>query len=107
MELVEIGDLRCDLDNLIFLIGDRNYSYLFSVDKRIEVVKLSIDVLEVVLKDLFFEKINRFAIVNTKFYLKNSPTGKKEIILANGVVLKVSRKKWRKFYISQNGIDTL
>lgn len=97
MELVEIGDLRCDLDNLIFLIGDRNYSYLFSVDKRIEVV----------LKDLFFEKINRFAIVNTKFYLKNSPTGKKEIILANGVVLKVSRKKWRKFYISQNGIDTL
>ena len=52
---------------------------------------------ELMLNDLGFIRINYHVIINTKFYIRNSEDGKKEIIMKNGTTLNVSRRKWKNF----------
>ncbi len=98
MRNIKIEEIMSNLDEIIFLIGNGNRSYLFLTDKRISTIKTSISNLDSILKDFSFMKINYHSIINTKFYVRNNPEGKKEIILKNGIVLKVSREKWKNFY---------
>ncbi len=97
MKRIEAEEIIGELDEIIFLIGNRDICYVFHVDKKIKVVKLSINAMDIILKEFSFIRINLYNIINTKFYLKNNPGRKKEIILKNGIILSVSRKVWKVF----------
>ena len=60
MKRIEAEEIIGELDEIKFLIGNRDICYLFHVDKKIKVVKLSINAMDIILKEFSFIRINLF-----------------------------------------------
>ena len=58
MKRIEAEEIIGELDEILFLIGNRDICYLFHVDKKIKVVKLSINAMDIILKEFSFIRIN-------------------------------------------------
>lgn len=97
MKYINEREMISKLDEIIYILGNRSYCYLFHTDQKISIIKLSINTLNISLRKVSFMRVNFYYIINTKYYLSNNPYRKKEIILKNGIILEVSRKAWKIF----------
>jgi DNA-binding LytR/AlgR family response regulator len=79
----------------IFFIGNSKCCFAFTLDHRIIKISYSLDVLDSELPKDCFLRINYYTIVNTKFLVHKNE--KREIIMKDGSIHKVSRQKWKAF----------
>lgn len=80
---------------LVFVIGNSKCCFATMQNQKITKIKCSLDVIDSDLSGNCFLRINYYTIINTRFYVGKQ--GKKEIILKDGSVHKVSRKRWNDF----------
>lgn len=80
---------------VIFIVGNGKCCFAFTLNNKIRKIKCSLDVLDSDLSEDCFLRINYYTIINTRFYVGKQ--GKKEIIMKDGSIHKVSRKQWNGF----------
>lgn len=81
-----------DSTSCMYVIGDKHRCYAFFHGSSFTPCRIPINKIENLLIDnICFIRINMYVIVNTKFYLRLHK--KREIIMKNGMVFKVSRSK--------------
>lgn len=96
MNSLTFEDIKNMYSDIIFVIGYDSICIVFFVDQRIKYIKESIFKIEQNIGGSYFVKIDYCTLVNTRYFIK-SIKETKEIILRNGFILKVSRRKWRLF----------
>jgi DNA-binding LytR/AlgR family response regulator len=94
LDIIDIHNIH---SNIIYIVGINGVCFIFLIDHKIKYLRESMKNVETILKDKNFIRINHHIIVNSKFYVRNHIEGKKEIIMKNGTVLKVSRRRWINF----------
>jgi DNA-binding LytR/AlgR family response regulator len=94
LSILDIHNIHSDI---IYIVGINGVCFLFLVDHKMKYLRGSMKNIESILKDKNFIRINYHVIINSKFYVKNHMGGTKEIVMRNGTVLKVSRRKWINF----------
>ena len=94
---LNILDIQNIYSDIIYIVGINGICFIFLVDHKLKYLKESMKNVELVLKDKNFVRINYHIIINSKFYIRNHVKGKKEIIMKNGIILKVSRRRWKDF----------
>lgn len=104
MVRLSIDNLSAIYQDIIYIVALDGICFVFLVNKKVKYVKHSMKALEEMFVNLGFVRINYFSIINTKYYVRNNPSGGKEIIMKNGIILSVSRRKWP-FFKLQNKSD--
>lgn len=84
-----------NIDKISCMIGNHNIVFIIFQDLSIKSYAISLKMVEDEVQLLYFEKINRDTLINTK-HLSVIKT-KRTIELKNGMKLMVSRKKWNLF----------
>jgi len=94
--MMEIGFDQNDFSKrAVLIIGNTKCCFAFTQDRRIIKINYSFKTLESELSKDCFLRINDHTIINTKFYVDKQ--GKKEIIMKDGSIHKVSRQRWNDF----------
>mgnify|MGYP003626594779 CR=1 FL=1 len=81
--------------HLVFIVGNSKCCFATTQNHRITKIKCSLDMLDSDLSEDCFIRINHHTIINTRFFVGKQ--GKKEIIMKDGSVHKVSRQRWNNF----------
>lgn len=99
IQSLQMIDIRFDQNDFgrktIFIIENAKCCFAFTQDRRIIKINCSFKTLESELSKDCFLRINDHTIINTKFYVDKQ--GKKEIIMKDGSIHKVSRQRWNDF----------
>ena len=80
---------------VIFFTGNSKCCFAFTSNHRIIKINRSLDILDSELSKDCFLRINYCTIINTKFFIRKN--GKREVMMKDGSVHKVSRQKWKGF----------
>ncbi|MDR1624526.1 MAG: LytTR family transcriptional regulator [Tannerellaceae bacterium] len=94
---LNILDILAIHPDIVYIVGMNGVCFVFLIDHKIKYLRESMKNIESMLKDKDFIRINYHIIINSKFYVRNHLGGKKEIVMKNGIVLKVSRRRWINF----------
>ncbi len=92
-----ILDLLSIHSDIIYIVGINGVCFIFLIDHKVKYLRVSMKSLESILGSKNFIRINYHIIINSKFYVRNHVEGVKEIIMKNGTILKVSRRRWKNF----------
>ena len=85
------GDLYLSLKDILFIEGDRNYSNIYLINNKKELVSKTLSNLEELLEDKGFFRCHKSFLVN-KSHIKND-TKSFEIKLTNNITIPISRRK--------------
>jgi hypothetical protein len=80
---------------MIFIVGNSKCCFASTQNRRIIKINCSLNILDSNLSEDCFLRINYHTIINTKFYVGKQ--GRKEIMMKDGSVHKVSRQRWNDF----------
>gem|GEM_PF-4391264 len=80
---------------IIFFTGNSKCCFAFTSNHRIMKINCSLDILDSELPKDCFLRINYYTIINTRFFVDKNV--KREIVMKDGSVHKVSRQKWKGF----------
>jgi DNA-binding LytR/AlgR family response regulator len=94
---LKLNELEPVYPDIIYIVGLSGICFIFFAEHKFSYVKETMKSLEGYLKDKDFIRINYHVIINSKYFIRNNADSKKEIIMKNGTVLKVSRRKWDNF----------
>lgn len=93
---MDIGFNKNDFGTgVISIIGNSKCCFALTQNRRIIKIKCSLDMIDSDLSGDCFLRINYHTIINTRFYIGKQ--GKKEIIMKDGSIHKVSRQRWNDF----------
>lgn len=92
-----ITELDNMISDIIYIVGLSGICFIFFTRHRFSYIKATIRSMELYLSDKDFIRINYYVIINSKFYVKNHSEGKQKIIMKNGTVFQVSRRRWKNF----------
>lgn len=88
-------ELRIKLGEIIYLQGDRNYTYIHLVNQQRRLVSKTLSYLEEVLDTYGFFRIHKSYLINTDHIIKEVNQGL--VTMSNGEKLSVSRRKLESF----------
>ncbi len=91
----KIYSLTEETERINCLMGDANRVYILYEDLTVKSLSVSIDTVEGVIHKYYFERINFYTIVNTRYLqcIRNN----RVLEMKNGMKFKVSRRKWNLF----------
>lgn len=82
------------IDEIVFLKGDVNYTYVYLAGGKMKAVSRCIKYFEDYLENLGFIRVHRAYIVNPQYIQKKE---KDWLMMTNGEVVSVSRRKKKRF----------
>ena len=86
---------QISIENIVYICCD---SYLLSIyltsQEKPEIISKSLKEIEGELSDFLFFRISRKELINMKYFKSYHVNGERKITMANGALLKVSRRKW-------------
>jgi two-component system LytT family response regulator len=85
------GELNLKLKDIIYIEGDRNYSYIYLDNKGRELISKTLSNLEELLDDKGFFRCHKSYIIN-RFHIHNKPKAQK-VLMSNQVLIPISRRR--------------
>ncbi|BAK26125.1 hypothetical protein PGTDC60_1980 [Porphyromonas gingivalis TDC60] len=82
-------------DQICCLLGDSHRVYIIYNDFTVRSLPLSIEIAQEITRKFYFERINYYTIINTRYFQRVKSCRMLE--LKNGMKFKVSRRKWHLF----------